>query len=89
MARRGIEGPLLTDHAEHLKALLGEMFDEYDKSNGPISKEDVLVALAWSMASILSSIEPRELRRKHIKIYQKAFEVADSDEDDNESGVLQ
>jgi hypothetical protein len=79
----------MTDRAEHLNALLEDLFDEYDKSNGPISKEDVLVALAWTMAGILSSIEPRELRRKHIKIYQKALEVADSDETDNGSGVLQ
>ena len=43
----------MTDHAEHLNALLGEMLDEYDKSAGPISKEDVLVALAWTMARIL------------------------------------
>ena len=79
----------MTDHAERLNTLLGDLFDEYDKSNGPISKEDVLIALTWTMTSILSSIEPRELRRKHIKIYQKALEAADSDEDDNGSGVLQ
>jgi hypothetical protein len=41
------------------------------------------------MVSILSSIEPRELRRERIKMHQKALEVADSDEDDNGSGVLQ
>ena len=61
----------MTDHAERLNTLLGEVFDEYDKSNGPISREDVLVALAWTMAGILSSIDPLQLRRKHIKIYQR------------------
>ena len=79
----------MTDHDEHLNALLGDVLDENDKSNGPVSKEDVLEALAWSMVGILSSIEPRELRRKHIKMYQRALEVADSDEDSGGSGVLQ
>ena len=59
----------MTDHAEHLNALLGDVLEENDKSNGPVSKEDVLEALAWSMVGVLSSIEPRELRRKHIKMY--------------------
>ena len=77
----------MTDHAEHLNALLGDVLDEYDKSNGPVSKEDVLEALTWTMVGILSSIEPRELRRERIKMYQKALEVADSD-DDNGSGAM-
>jgi hypothetical protein len=79
----------MTDHAEHLSALLGDVLDEYDKSNDPVSKEDILEALTWWMVGILSSIEPRELRRERIKLFQKALEVADSDEDDNGSGVLQ
>ena len=79
----------MTDHDEHLNALLGDVLDENDKSSGPVSKEDVLEALAWPMVGILSSIEPRELRRKHIKMYQKALEVADSDEDSGGSEVLQ
>jgi len=79
----------MTDHAEHLNALLEDLFDEYDKSNGPVSKEDVLEALAWSMVGILSSIEPRELRRERINLFQKALEVADSDEDTSGSGLLQ
>ena len=79
----------MTDHAEHLSALLGDVLDEYDKSNGPVSKEDILEAITWWMVGILSSIEPRELRRERIKLFQKALEVADSDEDDNGSGVLQ
>ena len=78
----------MTDHAERLNAILEAVFDEYDKSNGPISKEDVLEALTWTMMGILSSIEPRELRRERIKTYQKALEVADSDEDDNGSGAM-
>ena len=79
----------MTDHAEHLNALLGDLFDEYDKSSGLVSKEDVLEALAWSMVGILSSTEPRELRRERIKLFQMALEVADSDEDTSGSGVLQ
>jgi len=79
----------MTDHAERLNAMLGDMFDAYDKSNGPIAAEDVLEALITSMVSILSAIEPRELRRERIKMYQRALEVADSDEDDNGSTVLQ
>jgi len=79
----------MTDHAERLNTLLGDLFDEYDKSNDPISKEDMLVALTWSLAGILSSIEPHELRRKHIRICQMALQVADSDEDDDGSGGLQ
>ncbi|MGI9404231.1 MAG: hypothetical protein ACR2OF_06965 [Hyphomicrobium sp.] len=79
----------MTDHADRLNAMMGDMFDAYDKSDGPIAKEQVLEALITSMVSILSSIEPRELRRERIKMYQKAFEVAESDEDDNGSGVLQ
>jgi len=79
----------MTDHAERLNAMLGDMFDAYDKSNGPIAAEDFLEALITSMVSILSAIEPRELRRERIKMYQRALEVADSDEDDNGSTVLQ
>ena len=79
----------MTDHTEHLNALLEDVLDEYDKSNGPISKEDALESLAWTMVGILSSIEPRELRRERIKLHQKALEVADSGGDDNGSGVLQ
>ena len=79
----------MTDHAEHLKALLGDVFDEYGKANDPVSKEDILEALVWSMVDILSSIEPRQLRRERIKQFQMALVVADSDEDTNGSGVLQ
>lgn len=79
----------MTDHAERLNAILEEVFDEYDKSNGPISKEDALEALTWTMVGILSSIEPRKVRRERIKLFQKALEVADSDEDNGGSGMLQ
>ena len=79
----------MTDHAESLNAILEDVFDEYDKSSGPISKEDMLEALTWTMVGILSSIEPRELRRERIKLFQKALEVADSEEDNGGSGVLQ
>lgn len=79
----------MTDHAEHLKALLGAVFDEYEKSNGPVSKDDILEALVWSMVDILSSIEPRQLRRERIKQFQMALEVADSAEDTSGSWVLQ
>jgi len=79
----------MTDHAERLNEMMGDMFDTCDKSTGPVAGEDIFEVLITSMVSILSSIEPRELRRERIKIYQKALEVADSDEDDNGSGVLQ
>ena len=69
--------------------MMGDMFDTCDKSTGPVAGEDILEVLITSMVSILSSIEPCDLRRERIKIYQKALEVADSDEDDNGSGVLQ
>lgn len=79
----------MTDHAECLNAILADLFDAYDKSDSPITKEDVLEALTWSMVGILRSIQPPELRRLRIKLYQKALELADTDEDTSGSGVMQ
>jgi len=89
MARRTIEGTLMADHAELLNAKISDLIDDYDSSDGPITKENCLEALVTSMVGILSSIEPRALRRSRIMLYQKALEVADSGEDDNAPGVLQ
>ncbi len=79
----------MADHAERLNAKISDVIDAYDSSDGPITREGCLEALITSMVGILSSIEPRELRRSRIKLYQKALEVADSHEDDRGSGLLQ